>query len=160
MSRTRLAIFAAIVLSAAPAFADGPFRFFPITPCRMVDTRTTNGPAFTANQTRNFTIQGVCGIPVNAKAVVLNATIIGPSTDGYITLFPSNVAKPLAANLVYKAGEPALANGAIVALSTSATNDLSVFVFLSAAVPGAQAHLALDTTGYFCKVDGGGACIP
>ena len=159
MSRTRLAIFAAIVLSAAPAFADGPFRFFPITPCRMVDTRTTNGPAFTANQTRSFNIQGVCGIPTNAKAVVLNATIIGPSTDGYITLFPSNVAKPLAANLVYRANEPALANGAIVALAPT-TPDLSVFVFLSAAIPGANAHLALDTTGYFCKVDGGGNCIP
>ena len=160
MSRTRLAIFAAIALSAAPAFADGPFRFFPITPCRVADTRQpANAPAFTANQTRSFNIQGVCGIPANAKAVVLNATIINPSTDGYITLFPSNVAKPVAANLVYRANEPALANGAIVALAPT-TPDLSVFVFLSAAIPGANAHLALDTTGYFCKVDGGGACIP
>ena len=157
MSRTRLAIFAAIALSAAPAFADGPFRFFPITPCRLADTRPSS--QIVAHETRNFTVQGVCGIPANAKAVVLNATIIGPSTDGYLTLFPSNVAKPLAANLVYKANEPALANGAIVALAPT-TPDLSAYVFLSAAVPGAKAHLALDTTGYFCKVDGGGNCIP
>lgn len=157
MSRTRLAIFAALALAAAPAFADGPFRFFPIVPCRLADTRPSS--QFAPHEIRNFTIQGVCGIPVNAKAVVLNATIIGPTTDGYITLFPSNVAKPVAANLVYKAGEPALANGAIVGLAPT-TPDLSVYVFLSAAVPGAKAHLALDSTGYFCKVDGGGNCIP
>lgn len=160
MSRTRLAIFAALVLSAVPVFADGPLRFFPLTPCRIADTRfAPNTPAFSPHEIRNFTIQGACGIPANAKAVVLNATILNPTTDGYITLFPSNVAKPVAANLVYRAGEPALGNGAIVPLAPT-TPDLKVYVFLSAAVPGAQANLILDTTGYFCKVDGGGACIP
>lgn len=159
MSRTRFSIFAALVLAAAPVFADGPFRFFPITPCRLADTRSTHTPAFTPHQTRNFNIQGVCGIPTNAKAVVLNATIVNPTTDGYITLFPSNVTRPTVANLTYRAGEPALGNGAIVGLAPT-TPDLSVYVFLSSAVPGANAHLVLDTTGYFCKVDAGGACIP
>jgi hypothetical protein len=157
MSRTHLAIFAAIALSAAPAFADGPFRFFPLTPCRLADTRQTT--PFLPHETRNFTIQGACGIPVNAKAVVLNATIISPTTDGYITLVPSNVTKPFVSNLNYRAGEPALANGAIVALAPTSP-DLSAYVFLSAAVPNAKANLVLDTTGYFCKVDGGGNCIP
>lgn len=155
MSRTRLAIFAALALSAAPVFADGPFRFFPITPCRIADTRISGG-AITFQTTRNFTVQGVCGIPVNAKAVVLNATIVGPTTDGYLTLYPSNVARPLAANLTFRAAEPALGNGAIVGLSTAATNDLSAYLFLGAG----QGHLVIDSTGYFCKVDDGGACIP
>lgn len=160
MFRTRLAVVAALALAAAPAFADGPFRFFPITPCRVADTRLPAfAPAILPHETRSFTVQGVCGIPSNAKAVVLNATIINPTTDGYITIFPSNVAKPVAANLTYRAGEPALGNGAIVALAPTLP-DLKVYVFLSAAVPGANAHLALDTTGYFCKVDTGGACIP
>jgi len=158
MSRTsRFALCAALALLAAPVLADGPFRFFPITPCRLADTRPSN--AFTPHEIRNFTIQGACGIPTNAKAVVLNATIVNPSTDGYITLYPANVAKPTVANLTYRAGEPALGNGAIVGLAPT-TPDLKVYVFLSAAVPGANAHLVLDTTGYFCKVDTGGACIP
>lgn len=156
MSRTRLAIFAALALSAAPVLADGPFRFFPITPCRVFDTRQpAYAPAIPAQTTRNVTVQGVCGIPVNAKAVVLNATIVGPSTDGYVTLYPSNVARPLAANLTFRAAEPALGNGAIVGLAPT-TPDLSAYVFLGTG----SSHLVFDSTGYFCKVDGAGACIP
>jgi hypothetical protein len=136
--------------------ADGPFRFFPITPCRVFDTRQPAfAPAIAAQTTRNVTVQGVCGIPVNAKAVVLNATIVGPSTDGYVTLYPSNVARPVAANLTFRAAEPALGNGAIVGLSPTIP-DLSAYVFLGAG----SSHLVFDSTGYFCKVDGGGACIP
>ncbi|HYU32893.1 MAG TPA: hypothetical protein VEW48_12085 [Thermoanaerobaculia bacterium] len=157
MSRTfRFALCAALALSAAPAFAqNGPLRFFPITPCRVADTRQTGGP-ISAQTTRNFTVQGVCGIPTNAKAVVLNATIVGPATDGYLTLYPSNVARPVAANLTFRAAEPALGNGAIVGLATAPPNDLSAYVFLGTGT----SHLVLDTTGYFCKVDAGGACIP
>ncbi|HBL28348.1 MAG TPA: hypothetical protein DD490_16055 [Acidobacteria bacterium] len=154
MSRTvRFALCAALALAAAPVFADGPFRFFPITPCRLADSRPSNPIA--AQTSRNYTVQGACGIPVNAKAVVLNATIVGAPTDGYVTLHPSNVARPLAANLTFKAGEPALGNGAIVGLATT-TPDLTAYVFLASG----SSHFVLDTTGYFCKVDGGGACIP
>lgn len=153
---TRFVALAGLLLCAAPVFAEGPLRFFPITPCRLADTRQAGGP-IAGNTTRNFTVQGVCGIPVNAKAVALNATIIGPGTDGYLTLYPSGIAKPLAASMTFKAGEPALGNGAIVAVATS-TPDLAAFVFQGTGA--ASAHLALDATGYFCKVDAGGACIP
>ena len=156
MSRsTRFAVLAALFLCTAPIFAQGPLRFFPITPCRVADTRPSN--QIFGNTTRDFTVQGVCGIPVNAKAVALNATIINPGTDGYITLFPANVAKPLAANLTFKGGEPALGNGAIVGLAPT-TPDLKAFLFQG--TNAHTAHLALDATGYFCKVDAGGACIP
>jgi hypothetical protein len=154
----RLVALAALILSAAPIFADGPLRFFPITPCRIVDTRQAGfGGILLGKSTRNFQVQGKCGIPVNAKAVALNATIIGPQSDGYITLFPSGTPWPGTANMTFKAAEPALGNGAIVALSTSAA-DLSVYLFQSTVTQ--TAHLALDGTGYFCKVDAGGACIP
>lgn len=157
MSRTfRLAACAALLLAAAPVFAEGPLRFFPITPCRLADTRQPTPNPIAFQTTRNFTIQGNCGIPANAKAVVLNATIVGPTTDGYLTLYPSNVARPVAANLTFRGAEPALGNGAIVGLATAPPNDLSAYVFLGAGT----ANLVLDTTGYFCKVDGGGACIP
>lgn len=157
MSRsTRFAVLAALFLCAAPIFAQGPLRFFPITPCRLADTRVSGGP-IGGNTTRDFTVQGVCGIPTNAKAVALNATIVSPGTDGYLTLYPANVAKPLAANMTFKGGEPALGNGAIVGLSPT-TPDLKAFVFQG--TNAHSAHLVLDATGYFCKVDAGGACIP
>lgn len=156
MFRTfRLAACAAMILAAAPVFAEGPLRFFPITPCRLADTRQAGfGGAIAAQTTRDFDVQGVCGIPTNAKAVVLNATIVGPTTDGYLTLFPSGITRPTAANLTFRGAEPALGNGAIVGLST-ADKDLSAFLFLGTGT----GHLVLDTTGYFCKVDAGGNCI-
>jgi hypothetical protein len=155
---TRFFALAALLLCAAPVLAEGPLRFFPITPCRVADTRLpAYSPAIGGNTSRDFTVQGVCGIPVNAKAVALNATIINPGTDGYLTLYPSNVAKPLAASMTFRAGEPALGNGAIVGLAPT-TPDLKAFVFQG--LNSFSAHLALDATGYFCKVDAGGACIP
>lgn len=154
---TRLVALAALLLSAAPVLAEGPLRFFPITPCRIADTRLSGGPIM-GNTSRDFTFQGACGIPVSAKAVALNATIVNPVTDGYLTLYPSNLAsRPLAANMTFKGGEPALGNGAIVGVAPT-TPDLRAFVFQGTNT--ASAHLVLDATGYFCKVDAGGACIP
>jgi hypothetical protein len=143
---TRFVALAALLLCAAPVFAEGPLRFFPITPCRLADTRQVGGP-IPGQTSRDFDVQGVCGVPTNAKAIALNATIIGPQTDGYLTLYPSGIAKP------------ALGNGAIVALSTN-DKDLTAYVFLGNPPGSWTSHLALDATGYFCKVDAGGACIP
>src|SRR5215207_4059102 len=134
---TRLVALAALLLCAAPVLAEGPLRFFPITPCRLADTRQST--PIMGNTTRDFTVQGVCGIPVNAKAVALNATIINPGTDGYLTLYPANVAKPLAASMTFKGGEPALGNGAIVGLAPT-TPDLKAFVFQG--TNAFSAHLA------------------
>ena len=154
---TRFVALAALLLCAAPVLAEGPLRFFPITPCRLADTRQTT--PIPGQSGRDFDVQGVCGVPANAKAVALNATIIGPQTDGYLTLYPSGIPRPVAASMTFKAGEPALGNGAIVALSTN-DKDLTAYVFLGNPPGGWTAHLALDATGYFCKVDAGGACIP
>lgn len=160
MTRTsRFVALAALLLSAAPVLADGPLRFFPLTPCRLVDTRSTNTPALLGQQSRDFQVQGKCGIPVNAKAVAVNSTIVSPQTDGYITLYPSGITRPVTANLNFKAAEPALGNGAIVPLSTNA-NDLSVYLFQGGSPSQYSANLVIDATGYFCKVDAGGACIP
>jgi len=164
MTRTsRLIAAAALLLSAAPVLADGPLRFFPLTPCRLIDTRLANsvngGPALLGKSSRDFQVQGMCGIPVNAKAVAVNATIVNPQTEGYITLYPSGITRPLAANLNFKAAEPALGNGAIVPLSTNAL-DLTVYLLLAGNPGQYTANLVVDGTGYFCKVDVNGACIP
>jgi hypothetical protein len=160
MTRTsRLIAAAALLLSAAPVLADGPLRFFPLTPCRLVDTRFGEAPALQGKTSRDFQVQGKCGIPVNAKAVALNATIVNPQTEGYITLYPSGITRPTTANLNFKANEPALGNGAIVPLSTNAL-DLSVYLLLAGNPGQFTANLVVDGTGYFCKVDVNGACIP
>jgi len=145
----------AIGFAPAPVHADGPFQFHSVTPCRIVDTRNpantvgggsgTGGPALSSSASRDFPIQGQCGVPVGAKAAVLNVTITQPTQDGHLTLWPSGTTKPLVSTLNFVAGEPAIANGAIVPLSTNA-NDLSVQPGLAAA---GTVHLILDVTGYF-----------
>ncbi len=89
-----LVVFAtALGFATVPARAAGPFEYFPITPCRVFDTRTTgpqtNGMPLTNPGPYNFTIQGNCGVPIGAKAVTLNATVVSPSRPGDLRLYPA-----------------------------------------------------------------------
>jgi hypothetical protein len=141
-------------LLPAVAQAAGPFQYFAVTPCRVVDTRnatgTDGGPALTANATRSFQIQGLCGVPVGAKAVTINVTIVSPSlstSGGFVTLFPSGGGVPTVSTINFTNTDSALANGAIVPVSAS-TDDISVF-FNAYNLGSGTVHLVLDVTGYF-----------
>jgi len=158
MNRHRLAVaIALLALSAAsaPLFAGGPYQYHAVTPCRVADTRACSannttpycgtGPGFGLV---SFTFQGVCGVPSGATAVTLNATIVQATAAGFLKLFPAGTTEPLVSTLNFVAGEPALANGAIVplsALSVSQTTDLTARI----AVGPGTAYLVLDVTGYF-----------
>lgn len=138
-----------VVALPAPSFAQGgPFQYHSLTPCRLVDTRSTNGPIITDSVVRTFTVQAVCAVPVGAKAVSVNATAIGPNGLGNLTLYPSGIPRPGVATLNYNAGEVALGNGAIVPLGPTATNDLAVFARVLPVGVG-TVHLTVDVTGYF-----------
>jgi hypothetical protein len=92
---------------------------------------------------------------VGAKAAALNVTVVTPNGAGYLKLFPVGIAQPPVSTINYNAGEPALANGAIVPLGTSdgtgcptaCPADLSIFTRV--AVAGGTVHAVLDVTGYF-----------
>jgi hypothetical protein len=142
------------LLTSAPALADGPFQFFPVSPCRVVDTRNANGvnagPALTANQTRKFRMQGNCGVPVGAKAVSLNVTVVSPGSAGWLGVYPATGFSGTS-TINFNSGEFAIANGAIVPVSlVSVGSDLDLSVFwsnYSGTAP--QANVILDVTGYF-----------
>jgi hypothetical protein len=141
------------LLTAATAEAAGPFQFFSVTPCRIVDTRgpigVTGGPALASGSTRSFPIDvapAACGVPSTAKAAVLNVTLVGPTQDGFLKIWPFNTAAPLVSTINAAAGEPAIANGAIVPLTTDLSFNISIVY--GTAVPG-TAHVVLDVTGYF-----------
>ena len=145
----RLLASAALILAATPAVADGPFRFYPLTPCRLIDTRQAGqAPALNAGGTREFKVRGTCGLPTDAKAAALNVTVITPSQKGHIRVFPSDVALPNISTLNFAGGENAVANGAIIPMpaDTASTNDMSAFLYMVA--PG-TGHLVVDVTGYF-----------
>jgi hypothetical protein len=124
----------------------GPYQFYTLTPCRLVDSRSNLGATlFSGGALQNVTVKGRCSVPVTARAVVINLTGVGPIVQGFFAIWASGTAYSGTSTLNLNAGEPALANGAIVSLGTG-TPDLSV-VF-GTAVTGTS-HLVVDVVGYF-----------
>lgn len=134
-----------LMLSTAAASAQA-LQYYAINPCRVVDTRgatgTNGGPALQPAAQRDFQVRGTCGVPTTAKAVSVNVTVTGATASSHVTLWPSGTARPNVSTINFTPNDPAIANGAIVGLST-ATRDLSVF---NAA---GSVHFILDVTGYF-----------
>lgn len=131
-------------LSATQAQAQAGLQYFALTPCRAYDSRPSN--ALPAATQRNVTIKGVCGVPSTAKAVSLNATIATPTVDGFFSMWPAGGTFPVVSTLNFLANEPAIANGAIVPLGVSPTQDLALAY---GTVGGGTTHAILDVTGYF-----------
>lgn len=128
-----------------PANAQG-FQYFAVTPCRAADTRTGQGGIIQASVFRAFTIKGVCGVPGTAKAVSLNLTIVSPTADGFFSMWPYGGSFPVVSTINFVAGEPAIANGAIVPLAVG-TPDL--YGGYGTATGSGQTQAILDVTGYF-----------
>jgi hypothetical protein len=155
-----LSLFAVVVfsLTASTASAAGPYQFYSVIPCRLVDTRdpvgVTGGPILSHGNIRSFAVYGTnsrpCGIPPDGtvKAVTINVTVVNPSSGGHLTAFPFNTSVPLVSTINYAAGEPALANGAIVPLTNDASYQISILPVLGGGA-GSTVHVILDITGFF-----------
>lgn len=143
----------AILLLAAVAGAAGPYTYYPVAPCRVVDTREPNEPLrqggiLTGGWQRDFTIKGRCGVPTVAKAITLNLTIVSPTLDGFVSLWPTGGVFPVVSTINFVAYEQALANGAITPLAAG-TPDLAA-IYGNAVGPGSGTiHVIIDVTGYF-----------
>lgn len=120
----------------------GPLGFQGVMPCRALDTR--NSSAVSVGSTRDFTIQGVCGVPVGAAAAALNSAILAPSAGGHATVFQAGFAPPVPTEN-FPAGVT-LANGTRTRLA-AATPDASFLYYTPTA--GASTHVLVDVYGYF-----------
>lgn len=128
----------------APVVVSGGANLYLVTPCRVIDTRSADGPrggpALANLATRVVQMTGVCGIPSNAIAVAANITAVSPVTTGFLSLFPSDIAWPGSSTMNYRANKTR-ANNAILRLSpagqTSVYNN------------GSTQHFIIDVTGYF-----------
>ncbi len=142
-----------LLLSKA-ALAGGPYSFFPLTPCRVVDTRNAvgpqGGPALAANSVRSFTIIGVnsCGVPATAKAAAMNVTAIQATDSGDLRIWPYQSPVPLASVINFSTADFALANGAIIPLANISGIDISVQTDMPVGSSG-TVNLVIDVTGYF-----------
>jgi Pro-kumamolisin, activation domain/Bacterial Ig-like domain (group 3) len=133
----------------APSGSLGALQFYPLTPCRVADTRAGFGfsgafgpPSLIEGATRNFPMfSSSCGIPSSAQAYSLNLTAVVPSSGelGYLTAFPAGGTLPNASTLNAPNGG-VVASAAIVPAGTSG----GINVFSSNAT-----DLIIDINGYF-----------
>jgi hypothetical protein len=140
-----VAVSAGLSLAAPALYADGPFQYHPLTPCRLADTRSGNGGVLTTMEDRGFAVQGVCGVPSGARAVSLNITAVRPTGAGFLTLYPAGIDRPTVSSVNFVNGDSAVANGAIVPLGDAPNADLRVFAYAG----GGTVQLVLDVSGYF-----------
>ena len=123
--------------------------FVAMTPCRIADTRASQGfpGAFGAAslvggaQGRTFPIRSntTCPVPPIAQAYSFNLTIVAPAPYGFITAYPTPGPMPLAATLDW-ATSLIVGNAAVVPAGTNG----SVDIFASA-----NTDLVIDINGYY-----------
>ena len=128
--------------------------FYPVTPCRVADTRgatgTFGGPTVSANQVRDFPIPlSPCGIPPAASAYSFNVTVVPEGPLPYLTLWPTGQARPTVSTLNSWTGK-VVANAAIVPVGDN--ESVSVFV-------KSPTDVILDASGYFAPPGNTGALL-
>jgi hypothetical protein len=120
----------------------------PITPQRILDTRTVAGRSHITNPSGNLDSAGrlragktivisMGGLVVAAVAAYCNLTAVTPSTAGYLTLWAGGT-RPPTSSINYAAGA-VIANFAVT--GTSATDTVSIFSY-------ATSHVLLDVAAF------------
>lgn len=113
-----------------------------LTPARLVDTRTGTGGIpgpRPGGSVADVQVTGQAGVPASGvSAVILNATVVGPSGPGFLTLFPSASAVPLASDLNYATGE---IRPNLVVVKLGDGGKVSLYTPVST-------HVVLDVAGY------------
>ena len=129
------------------AGTDTALAFYPLTPCRILDTRNPEdpfgfgGPFITGQNSRSFYLaNSSCKIPYGAQAYSLNVTAAPHSTLNYLTIWPTIEPQPYVSTLNAPTGE-ITANAAIVP-ADDFEGETSVFV-------SDDSDVIIDINGYF-----------
>ena len=139
---------------ASDASGGNGLAFYPLTPCRIADTRgpegLLGGPSLAAQSERDFPIDGgVCGMPDAGAAYSLNFAAVPKGPLGYLTAWPKGETQPVVASLNAVTGT-VTANAVLV--PAGANGDISVFTTNAT-------DLVIDTNGYFAAPAAGGLSL-
>lgn len=138
-------------LEGAKTVPAGDGAYNVLTPCRLVDTRNT-ASRIDAGSILDIHVSGAeygaqggaasdCGVPADAKAVVVNVTVVQPDAPGYLSVFPRGAAMPLASSLNYTAGAIA-GNEIIVGQAAGGGPAVSIYSY-------ARTDVVVDVVGFF-----------
>ena len=112
--------------------------YTPLSPARLLDTRTTTIPG--AGSTTAVTVLGRAGVPATGvAAVVLNVTAVTPTSPGYLTEYPTGVARPTASNVNFTTGST---TAGMVIAKVGTGGQVNLFT-------SARTHLLVDVAGWF-----------
>ena len=122
--------------------------YYPVTPCRIVDTRNATGPLGGpalngGGAQRLFTITGVCGIPTSAVSISANLTVTQGTAAGSLAVCPGNET-PTGTTSISFAGGVTRANNAMLSLATDSSGSILVENDSVGSI-----HFILDVNGYF-----------
>lgn len=141
--------------TAGPALGASASTFVAIGSTRLLDTRVglgLSGP-LVSHRARTVQVAGVAGVPADATAVTVNATLVDQSAAGYLSLTPSPQDDPTTSTLNAPRGD-IRANGATVPLGPGGTLSLTF-----GGPPGSTTDVALDVTGAYVPT-GGSRFVP
>ncbi len=141
---TGIAATSAAVVPVAATTPAGYGQYVPLTPARIVDTRSGLGGVSSplgAAATQPFTLTGVGGVPeTGVSAVAVSVTAITPSSAGYLTVWPTGRTRPQVSQVTF-AASTTTASLVVAKLGT----DGQISVYNSAGTT----HVLLDIEGYY-----------
>lgn len=113
-----------------------------LTPMRILDTRTGIGVQGALGNNRSFDVDGLCrgNVPSNARAIVINVTVTGPTGGGYLTVWPAGDPRPTASNLNFTPNQT-VPN--LVITRVGAQGLVSFYNY------GGDSHVIADVMGWF-----------
>jgi hypothetical protein len=138
-----------------PAGVTSPSGYVPVTPCRILDTRSSTAGKLTTSAAREVQVVGTsgfpaqggasngCGIPSEATAVAVSITATSPDGSGFLRAWPHTSAPPTATILNWQAvGASGVTTGATLEPGNGKV-DVRAF--------GNATHLVIDVAGYYVE---------
>ncbi len=137
--------------------------FYPLTPCRVADTRRSDFPPFlgtphlAAKVERDFPVRSSdCQIPDTALAYSLNFTAVPyPAMGyplGYLEVWPTGEMPQNPVSTLNNQTGTIVANAAIVPAGTDGQGEIAVY-------PSNDTDLVIDVNGYFAPPGAGGLSL-
>lgn len=123
-----------------PAGSGAGVLYHPVVPARVADTRTAGDPVG-PGATLALIVTGAGGVPVTGVAAVMaNVTVTEPSTGGWLTVFPSGTARPVASTINFAPGQT-IANSVVAKVGAGGQVDFYNFQ--------GDTHVVVDVQGWF-----------
>lgn len=133
--------------TAGPTPVDG-LDFYGITPCRVINTivdipQGGGAPApLLAGVEREFPVAERCGIPATARAIAGIVTVVQPTANGFVTLWPADESRPTVSAVNFESGD-IMNNNLMLKLAQDESGAIRAFL------PVGATDLIFDVNGYF-----------